>query len=156
MCFSKDLTLHFIEIPKYRRQPRKPAAQQSRMERWMSYFAGHLSDQEKQELADAEPGIAKAFAATDEFLRDQSQRMAYISRELELSDYTSNMNTAMKKGREEGKAEGRAEGIAEGKSEFVTNMLNMGYDISSISKVSGWTAEQILAFAREHSLPVKQ
>ncbi len=126
----------------------------------MSYFAGHLSDQEKQELADAEPGIAKAFAATDEFLRDQSQRMACISRELELSDYTSNMNAALRKGeakgRAEGRAEGRKEGRAEGKGEVVTNLLNMGFVISSISKAAGWTAEQILAFAREHSLPVKQ
>ena len=106
-------------------------------------MSGH-SDSEKEEPADAEPGIAKAFAATDEFLRDQSQRMACISRELELSDYTSNMNAALKKGREEGKGE------------VVTNMLNMGFDISSISKASGWPAEQILAFALEHNLTVKQ
>ena len=102
------------------------------------------SDSEKEELADAEPGTAQAFAVTDEFLRNESQRMACISRELELSDHTSNMNAALKKGREEGKGE------------VVTNMLNMGFDISSISKASGWPAEQILAFAREHSLPVKQ
>jgi len=122
-------------------------------------MSGH-SDSEKEEPADAEPGIAKAFAATDEFLRDQSQRMACISRELELSDHTSNMNAALKKGREEGRIEGRAEGRkegrAEGKSEVVTNLLNMGFDISSISKAAGWTAEQILVFAREHNLPVKQ
>ena len=160
VCFSKDLTLHFIEIPKYRRQPRKPAAQQSRMERWMSYFAGHLSDQEKQELADAEPGIAKAFAATDEFLRDQSQRMAYISRELELSDYTSNMNAALRKGeakgRAEGRVEGRAEGIQETENRMVLNLLKLGTDINQISTAAGWSVDQTLAFARKHNLPVKQ
>ena len=144
MCFSKDLTLHFIEIPKYRRQPRKPAAQQSRMERWMSYFAGHLSDQEKRELADAEPGIAKAFAATDEFLRDQSQRMACISRELELSDYTSNMNAALKKGE------------AKGIQKMVLNLLKLGTDIKQISTAAGWSVEQTMAYAREHNIPVKQ
>ena len=138
----------------------------------MSYLAGKLNDQERKDLAAADPAFAKAFAAADEFLRDKSQALSYVSRQMEILDYNTNIAAAKeegeakgraegraegrKEGRAEGRKEGRAEGIAEGKSEVVTNLLNMGFDISSISKAAGWTAEQILAFAREHSLPVKQ
>ncbi len=110
------------------------------------------SDSEKEEPADAEPGTAQAFAVTDEFLRDQSQRMACISRELELSDHTSNMNAALKKGREEGKAEG----IQETENRMVLNLLKLGTDINQISTAAGWSVDQTLAFARKHNLPVKQ
>ena len=178
--FFDDLRLHFIEIPKYRRQPGKPVAKQSRMERWMSYLAGKLNDQERKDLAAADPAFAKAFAAADEFLRDKSQALSYVSRQMEILDYNTNIAAAKeegeakgraegraegrkegraegrKEGRAEGRKEGRAEGIAEGKSEVVTNLLNMGFDISSISKATGWPAEQILAFAQGHNLPVKQ
>ena len=106
-------------------------------------MSGH-SDSEKEEPADAEPGIAKAFAATDEFLRDQSQRMACISRELELSDYTSNMNAALKKGE------------AKGIQKMVLNLLKLGTDIKQISTAAGWSVEQTMAYAREHNIPVKQ
>ena len=130
-------------------------------------MSGH-SDSEKEEPADAEPGIAKAFAATDEFLRDQSQRMACISRELELSDYTSNMNAALRKGEAKGRAEGRAEGRVEGRAEgrtegiqetenrMVLNLLKLGTDIKQISTAAGWSVEQTMAYAREHDLPAKQ
>ena len=122
-------------------------------------MSGH-SDSEKEEPADAEPGIAKAFAATDEFLRDQSQRMACISRELELSDHTSNMNAALRKGeakgRAEGRVEGRAEGIQETENRMVLNLLKLGTDINQISTAAGWSVDQTLAFARKHNLPVKQ
>ena len=122
-------------------------------------MSGH-SDSEKEEPADAEPGIAKAFAATDEFLRDQSQRMACISRELELSDHTSNMNAALRKGeakgRAEGRVEGRAEGIQETENRMVLNLLKLGTDIKQISTAAGWSVEQTMAYAREHDLPAKQ
>ena len=138
----------------------------------MSYLAGKLNDQERKDLAAADPAFAKAFAAADEFLRDKSQALSYVSRQMEILDYNTNIAAAKeegeakgraegraegrKEGRAEGRKEGRAEGIAEGKSEVVTNLLNMGFDISSISKATGWPAEQILAFAQGHNLPVKQ
>ncbi len=117
------------------------------------------SDPEREDPAAADPANAKG-----KYLRVLSQRLSSLNRQMEILDYNTGIAAAKEEGeakgraegRAEGRKEGRAEGIAESKSEVVTNMLNMGFDISSISKASGWPAEQILAFAREHSLPVKQ
>ena len=142
--FSDDLRLHFIEIPKYRRQPGKPVAKQSRMERWMSYLAGKLNDQERKDLAAEDPAFAKAFAAADEFLLDRSQRMRYVNRQMEILDYNTNIAAA--------KEEGKAEGI----QKMVLNLLKLGTDIKQISTAAGWSVEQTMAYAREHNIPVKQ
>ena len=109
------------------------------------------SDPEREDPAAADPANAK-----EKYLRVLSQRLSSLNRQMEILDYNTGIAAAKEEGEAKGRAEGRAEGIAESKSEVVTNMLNMVFDISSISKASGWPAEQILAFAREHSLPVKQ
>ena len=46
--------------------------------------------------------------------------------------------------REEGIEKGKKEGIQQGMEKLVLNMLKEGAEISFISKVSGWTREQIL------------
>ena len=56
-------------------------------------------------------------------------------------------------GREEGREEGRAEGRKEGRKEereyMVQKMLIQDVSLDIISKVSGWTAEKILALRNQ-------
>ena len=54
-----------------------------------------------------------------------------------------------KRGREIGRAEGRAEGINEGRSEEKTaiarNMLTKGYDLKTVSELTGLSTDEVLA-----------
>lgn len=60
---TKDLAIHFLEIPKYAKQEKKPISEMSKMERWLAYFANQLDRKEKEELAMSEAGIQNAMEA---------------------------------------------------------------------------------------------
>ena len=60
---TKDLAIHFLEIPKYAKQEKKPISEMSKMERWLAYFANQLDRKEMEELAMSEAGIQNAMEA---------------------------------------------------------------------------------------------
>ena len=109
---SKDLTLFFIEIPKYARQPKKPVSQLSRMERWMAYFANQLDDKERTELAMSDTAINNAMDAAKTFLSSDDDRLKYINRQMAIMDY----NSAIRGAREDGFSDGEASGITIGET----------------------------------------
>ena len=60
---TKDLAIHFLEIPKYAKQEKKPISEMSKMERWLAYFANQLDRKGKEELAMSEATIQNAMEA---------------------------------------------------------------------------------------------
>ncbi len=100
-CLTKDMALHFFEIPKYRK---KPLIEMTKMERWLAYFAKQLDKKEAEEMGAT--AIASAYNAADAFMQSEEQKLAYINREMAIMDYQSDMNAY----REEGRAEGREQG----------------------------------------------
>lgn len=96
---NKDLTLHFLEIPKFKK---KPVQKMSRMERWLAYFANKLNQQEKEELVMSEAAIKDAMNAARIFFNNPVERNNYISREIATMDYNSNIRGAKEEGRKEG------------------------------------------------------
>ena len=60
---TKDLAIHFLEIPKYAKQEKKPISEMSKMERWLAYFANQLDRKGKEELAMSEAAIQNAMEA---------------------------------------------------------------------------------------------
>ena len=97
---NKDLTFHFLEIPKY---AKKPIAEMTKMERWLAYFANQLDDKEKEELSMSDTAIKSAMQAARIFLNNTEERRRYINREMAIMDYNSDQEKA--------RAEGRAEGL---------------------------------------------
>jgi len=73
----------------------------------------------------------------------ETQRAAY---EHSLKVYRDNYAIAKTErmlGHAEGRKEGIAEGIAKGKQDMVRNMLDAGIDLSTVSKVSGISVDEL-------------
>lgn len=103
---TKDLAIHFLEIPKYAKQEKKPISEMSKMERWLAYFANQLDRKEKEELAMSEAAIQNAMGAARIFLNNTAERRLYINREMARMDRESQLEDAhedgVKKGIEKG------------------------------------------------------
>lgn len=97
-----DLAIHFLEIPKYAKQPTKPISQMTKMERWLAYFANRLDHIGKEELAMSEVAIQNAMEAARIFLSNTEERRRYINREMARMDRISQLETSHKDGVEEG------------------------------------------------------
>ena len=121
---TEDMELHFYEIPKFRK---KPIGEMTRADRWLAYFASQLDEQEAETMEAT--AIKDAFNATDLFMQDEEQRLAYVNREMAIMDYQSDMNAYKE----------------EGKEDLIRNLLKVGTPIEYIRKASGWTDEAILA-----------
>lgn len=99
---TKDLTIHFLEIPKYAKQEKKPITEMSKMERWLAYFANQLDRKGKEELAMSEAAIQNAMEAARIFLNNTAERRLYINREMARMDRESQLEEAHEEGLEEG------------------------------------------------------
>lgn len=146
---NKDLTLHFLEIPKY---AKKPVAEMTKMERWLAYFANQLDDNEKEELSMSDTAIKNAMQAARVFLNNTEERRRYINREMAIMDYNSDHEAAIAQGRAEGRAEGRAQGLAEGErknqEQTALDMLRDNMNIQLIMKYTHLSAERIAELAK--------
>ena len=99
---TKDLAIHFLEIPKYAKQEKKPITEMSKMERWLAYFANQLDRKGKEELAMSEAAIQNAMEAARIFLNNTAERRMYINREMARMDRESQLEEAHEEGLEEG------------------------------------------------------
>lgn len=126
---TTDLEIHFLEIPKYKKQPNKPFTKMNKMEKWLNYFANKLEPKEKEELAMSETAIRDAMEAARVFLNNTEERRQYINREMARMDYESDMYYSRKEGEKEGEKKGEKKGnIASTTKSVKTIMKKMGYD----------------------------
>lgn len=95
---TKDLAIHFLEIPKYAKQEKKPISEMSKMERWLAYFANQLDRKGKEELAMSEAAIQNAMEAARIFLNNTAERLLYINREMARMDRESQLEDAHEDG----------------------------------------------------------
>ena len=98
----------------------------TRIERWLAYFSNKLNAKELEELGLKEPMIQNAMNASDTFMNDISERLAYLNREMALSDEVTNRESAIEKGIEIGHEKGLAEGIEKGLAEGIEKGLAEG------------------------------
>ncbi len=99
---TKDLAIHFLEIPKYAKQEKKPISEMSKMERWLAYFANQLDRKGKEELAMSEAAIQNAMDAARIFLNNTAERRLYINREMARMDRESQLEDAHEEGIKKG------------------------------------------------------
>ena len=86
---NKDLSLFFLEIPKFAKKPKKKISEMTKMERWMAYFANQLDDTEREELAMSDAAISGAMDAARVFLADDEERWNYINGQFAFLYYIS-------------------------------------------------------------------
>lgn len=95
---TKDLSIHFLEIPKYAAQKKKSISEMSKMERWLAYFANQLDPKGREELAMSEAAIQNAMEAARIFLNNTAERRLYINREMARMDRESQLEDAREEG----------------------------------------------------------
>ena len=69
---TDDIELHFLELPKVRRQDLRSMRQ---LDKWMAFMNNKLSNEEMEELAMSEAAIGTAWDAIDEYLQNMSRRV---------------------------------------------------------------------------------
>ena len=139
---TKDLEMHFIEIPKF--EKKNPEAK-TKLEQWLWLLAGR---EEKLEMAKKEnKEIKKAMDIIDEMSMDEKEWELYMSRHRAILDYNSGMSEAKRQGIEDGLKEGIKQGIKEGAKsrniEIAKNMIKEKIEIKTIEKITGLTKEEI-------------
>jgi len=123
---TKDLEMHFIEIPKFIKK--NPEAR-TKLEQWLWLIVGRG---EKLEMAKKEnKEIKKAMEIIDEMSMDEKEWELYESRRLAIMDYNTGIN------------ESKEEGIKEGKIEVAKELFKLGLNIDDIQKVTKLKQEEI-------------
>ncbi|SFS34032.1 hypothetical protein SAMN02910357_00204 [Succinivibrio dextrinosolvens] len=75
--------------------------------------------------------IKDALDATDRFMDDLDERLAYVNREMAMMDYKSDTEGYYR------------EGIAKGESNIILKMINKGFDDETISYITEISIEKI-------------
>jgi len=134
-----DLELHFFELKKFQK---KPIAELSRIERWMAYFSNKLDVSELQELGMQDSKIKDALDASDRFMDDLDERLAYVNREMAMMDYKSDTEGYYR--------DGIAKGRAEERFNILKEMIKNGFDNETIHKITTLSLEEIKDFRKNN------
>ena len=123
---TKDLEMHFIEIPKF---VKKNPEANTKLEQWLWLIVGR---EEKLKMAKKEnKEIKKAMDIIDEMSMDPKEWELYESRRLEIMDYNTGMHQS------------RKDGIKEEKNRVAKELLKLEMNIEDIQKVTKLTKEEI-------------
>ena len=149
---TDDIELHFLELPKVRRQDLRSMRQ---LDKWMAFMNNKLSNEEMEELAMSEATIGTAWDAIDEYLQDMNRRRRYEAKEKYERDYVTNMRGSREEGWKEGRKEGRKEGLRLGAQRTALNLLRMNLPMETVITASELSEEDVRALAREHGITVQ-
>ncbi|WP_407398515.1 Rpn family recombination-promoting nuclease/putative transposase [Anaerovibrio sp.] len=137
-CLTKDLEIHFLEVPKYKN---KNVKEFSPLECWFAYFANKLSKTEKEELTMLKPVIGDAMDASKRYIMDDKEYWAYLNREAAILDYNTDRRAAL--------AEGYKEGRNEEREATALDMLRDNKPMEEIIKYSHLSEERIKELAKQ-------
>jgi len=111
--FSKDLSLHLIELPKLKHLTTKEQEQEAALVRWAQFFAA-ATDEDLEAAAQGDQMMEKAMDYLEKLSSQADVRLLAERREMAQLMYKMELNLAREAGQAEGKAEGKTEGRAEG------------------------------------------
>ena len=86
---------------------------------------------------------------SERFLDDISERLAYLNREMALSDEVTNRESAIEKGIEIGHEKGLAEGQLKTRIEMIYAMMADGLDDERISRITKEPLEEVTRIRKE-------
>ena len=151
---NSDMELHFIELPKYMKAPRKTIRESSKMERWLAYFANRLTEEEKEELAMSEPAIRDAMEAEKIFMSSPDEYLRYVNRQMALMDYRSGLQAAAQEGFDQGISQGISQGRQIGIAHMALNMLRAGTPLATVAQMAELPEAAIREMAEEHGIQI--
>lgn len=135
---TKDLEMHFIEIPKFIKKNPKV---KTKLEQWMYLLIGGKEQIEMAEKENKE--IKKAKEIIEEMSMDPKEWELYESRRLAIMDYNTGMHQAKIDGKEEGIKQGIKEGQSKEKIEIAKKLIKLGMTVEEIEKITELSKEEI-------------
>ena len=152
---SKDLEMHFLEIPKF---VKKNPEAKTKLEQWLWLIAGR---EDKLEMAKKEnKKIEKAIEIIKQMSMDEKEWELYNSRQMAILDYNTGMKNARDEGEAIGLSKGEKIGISKGKKEeqlrIAKNFLKLGIDIEDIKKATGLTRRRIRKNKNTQNISITQ
>lgn len=131
---TKDLEMHFIELPKFRK---KDPDMSNKLEQWLCLIC---DEEDKIEMAESKnEEIEKAKKELEKLAMNPEDRELY---ELRLKAIRDEMNIRYS-GYIDGMTEGEAKGKAEEKTEMAKKLLKKQMPIRDIAEVTGLSLEEI-------------
>lgn len=141
------LEFHIIELPKIP-EDSVDELENGELLKWVK-FLNSESKEEMEMLAKQNTGIKEAYKELESLENDDERRAVYEAREKAIMDYRVQQRAAKMEGKEEGREEGREEGKLEAKMEAARNMLNEGFSVELIEKITELSKEEILKSGEE-------
>ena len=139
---TKDLEMHFIELPKFRK---KDPDMSNKLEQWLCLIC---DEEDKIKMAESKnEEIEKAKKELEKLAMNPEDRELYKLRLKAIRDEMNIRYSGYIDGKADGMVEGEAKGKVAGKNErnieIAKNMLKENIDIELISKVTGLNPEEI-------------
>ena len=135
---TKDLEMHFIELPKFRK---KDPDMSNKLEQWLCLIC---DEEDKIKMAESKnEEIEKAKKELEKIAMNPEDRELYELRLKAIRDEMNIRYSGYIDGMAEGEAKGRAEGKNERNIEIAKNMLKENVNIQFISKMTGLNLEEI-------------
>ena len=135
---TKDLEMHFIELPKFRK---KDPDMSNKLEQWLCLIC---DEEDKIKMAESRnEEIEKAKKELEKLAMNPEDRELYELRLKAIRDEMNIRYSGYIDGMAVGEAKGRAEGKNERNIEIAKNMLKENVNIQFISKMTGLNLEEI-------------
>lgn len=130
---SEHLQIHFIELPKNQLESSEEV--QDALDRWCYYFEheGSIEEEKMKVLLNENEAIRKAHRIYREFTADRELMDMAEAREKWLKDVNTRLASAEQRGREQAR------------QEDARKMLDEGFELATISRITGLSEGQIRA-----------
>lgn len=149
IALMEDMEFHFIELGKLSGKPESLNA----LESWLEFIrhSDTLSGEQMEKLEKQNPAMEKARKALDEISMDSDTRLQYDRRKSAIFFYERTLDKkfadGMAEGKQEGLLEGKQEGLREGelkgKLESARRMLDEGFKVDEILRITGLSEDDL-------------
>lgn len=143
-CFDEGLRIITVELNKFRK--RDPSVLLDLRERWCYLLkeSRRMGEREGKELSSKGQEMEEAMFHLKELSRDEGLRLVEEAREKAWKDQAAREDESFDRGIKRGIEKGIEKGIKQGKQELVVSMLKNGMEVSLISKITGFSKEEIV------------
>jgi predicted transposase/invertase (TIGR01784 family) len=130
------LEIHFLNMVKFRRVKNKDKGKDA-LCRWLTYFDVNTPEEELEEVIRMDTAIGKADERLNFVTRDEDFLRNYHIRQMEMSDWTTGINTAFERG------------IEKGRNDIARKALSKGLAADVIRDLTGLSVEDIVKLRNE-------
>jgi predicted transposase/invertase (TIGR01784 family) len=139
---TDQLEIHLIELPKLSSDR---GEREKTLWNWLQFLCGSRKE-DWERLSTDDDELRKVMSTLESISKDREMWLLAESRKKWMHDQATFRATGFEDGKDEGKAEGKVEGAQEKNRELAIGMLNEGVHIEIITKLTGYSADELASF----------